>query len=52
MQRLLKSQEMFGKGSFSSNTVEGKQLRVVMEVVKTKKVVNSFIKAMRCFDMD
>lgn len=43
---------MFGKGLFSSKTVESKQLRVVMEVVKTKKIVNSFTKAMRFFDMD
>lgn len=33
-------------------TVESKQLRVVMDIVKTKKIVNSFTKSMRCFDID
>lgn len=40
------------KDPFSSKTVESKPLRVVMEVVKTKKIVNSFTKTMRRFDMD
>lgn len=52
IQRLLKTQEMSVKDPFSSKTAESKPLRVVMEVVKTKKIVNSFTKAMRCFDMD
>lgn len=43
---------MFGKGSFSSKTVKSEQLRVVMELVETKKTVNSFTKAVRYFDID